>query len=117
MRGSHVPSGDRIVGPETKGKRMSEALILEFDGVKADKYAEVNRALGIDPSTGEGDWPAGLLDHTGAVGDHLVVFELWESREAQQAFMDARLGPALGKLGLPEPSRAEWMSVAGHHAD
>ena len=71
----------------------------------------------IDPDTGEGDWPDGLVDHIGAFGDHLVVVELWESQAKQAAFMESRLGPALGKAGLPEPSRAEWLSVKGHHHD
>jgi hypothetical protein len=94
---------------------MAEALILEFDGVPAEKYDEVNSLLGIDVDTGAGDWPDGLLDHTGAFGDHLVVVELWESQAKQAAFMESRLGPALGKAGLPEPSRAEWLAVRGHH--
>jgi hypothetical protein len=96
---------------------MSEALVLEFSGVSADKYREVNGILGIDPVTGEGDWPAGLTSHTGAAtADGLLVFEVWESREAQEAFMTSRLGPALGQAGLPEPARAEWMPVLGLHA-
>ena len=95
---------------------MSEALVLEFSGVSADQYREVNTLLGIDPQTGGGDWPPGLTLHTGAVSANgLVVFEVWESREAQEEFMSSRLGPALGRVGLPEPARAEWMSVEGHH--
>ena len=95
---------------------MSEAIILEFAGIGADKYREVNAALGIDPDTGEGDWPAGLLSHTGASGpDGLLVLELWDSKDSQAAFMGSRLGPALGGAGMPEPSRAEWLSVEGHH--
>jgi hypothetical protein len=95
---------------------MAEALILEFDGVDPAKYDEVNGLLGIDVDTGEGDWPDGMLDHTGCVGDRLVVFEVWESQAKQAAFMESRLGPALGKAGLPEPSRAEWLAVKGHHS-
>ena len=95
---------------------MSDALILEFKGVSADQYNAVNEILGIDPVTGDGDWPAGLLSHTGAggAGGDLVVFEVWESQESQGAFMSSRLGPALGKVGLPEPSRVEWLSLLGH---
>ena len=95
---------------------MAEALILEFDGVTAEKYDEVNGLLGIDVNTGEGDWPDGLVSHTGCVGDRLVVFEVWDSQGKQADFMEARLGPALGKAGLPEPSRAEWLAVRGHHS-
>jgi hypothetical protein len=96
---------------------MPDALILEFTGATADQYKAVNALLGIDAATGEGDWPAGLLSHTGAVGagGGIVVFEVWDSQESQGAFMASRLGPALGEAGLPEPTRVEWLSLLGHH--
>jgi hypothetical protein len=98
---------------------MSEAVILEFKGVTLDQYNAVNEILGIDVSgTGGGDWPPGLTSHTaGLTGDNFVVFEVWESAKAQGQFMETRLGPALGKVGLPEPSRVEWFSVVGRKAD
>ena len=94
---------------------MSEVLILEFAGATADQYLAVNKILGVDAKTGEGDWPAPLQSHiasTGAAG--LVVVEVWESQDAQAAFM-ARLGPALGQVGLPQPARMEWLSLLGRH--
>ena len=96
---------------------MSDALILEFKGATADQYNAVNTILDIDSATGEGDWPAGLLSHTGAAGDggDLVVFEVWDSQESQGAFMASRLGPALGQAGVPEPTRVEWLSILLHH--
>ena len=42
---------------------MAELLILEFDGVSESEYRNVNAELGIDPETGKGDWPAGLITH------------------------------------------------------
>jgi len=99
---------------------MSNALILEFAGTTADDYHAVNAILGIDPETGDGDWPTGLLSHIGAAGDagNIMVFEVWDSPESQGTFMASRLGPALDKVGLPEPSRVEWLSVLGeHHTD
>lgn len=97
---------------------MSDALILEFNGGTADQYNAVNAILGIDPATGEGDWPAGLLSHTGGTtaGGDLVVIEVWDSQASQGAFMESRLGPALGQAGVPAPSRVEWLSVLGHHS-
>ena len=83
---------------------MAESIILEFKGVGQNEYDQVNKVLGIDLATGGGDWPDGLLNHTGAVsanGD-LIVYEIWESQAAQEAFM-ARLGPALHEVGVPEP--------------
>jgi hypothetical protein len=96
---------------------MSEFLILEFDAVSADQYNAVNATLGIDPATGEGDWPAGMLSHTGATtgGGKLIVVEVWDSQASQGEFMSARLGPALGQAGLPDPTRVEWGSTVGHH--
>jgi hypothetical protein len=95
---------------------MAESIILEFKGAGKNEYDQVNKILGIDQATGEGDWPDGLLNHTGAVsanGD-LVVYEIWENQAAQGAFM-ARLGPALHEVGLPEPSRMEWFDVIGQY--
>ncbi len=93
---------------------MSEAIILEFGGVGAEKYREVNATLGIDPDTGAGEWPDGLQSHTGASSPNgLLVLEVWETQEAQAAFMESRLGPALGKAGMPDPTRVEWLSVEG----
>lgn len=93
---------------------MAEAIILEFTNVSADQYNAVNAILGIDPVTGTGALPDGMLSHLGAGGGAtLVVVEVWESQAAQAAFMESRLGPALGQVGLPEPTRVEWFPVLG----
>jgi len=94
---------------------MADALILEFEGVTEDVYMAVNHALGIDVTTGAGDWPAGLLFHSASIGSSgLVVFEVWESQAAQGAFMSERLGRALGEGGITgAPSRVEWTQLVG----
>jgi len=95
---------------------MADVLILEFDAVSTAQYDQVNETLGIDMASGAGDWPAGLLSHTGAASESggLAVVEVWESQQHQEEFMNTRLGPALGKSGIPEPRRAEWLTLAGH---
>ena len=97
---------------------MADGLILEFDGFGRDVYEAVNGQLGIDMETGEGDWPAGLLFHSGgAKPGGWVVFEVWESRDAQQRFMDDRLGRALQAGGASEPpTRVEWLDLAAYHS-
>jgi len=97
---------------------MADALILEFDGFGVDAYERVNSELGIDPATGEGDWPDGLISHVGAGKDGgLVVFEIWRSQADQEAFMAERLGPALAAGGVDSPpSRVEWLALAAHHS-
>lgn len=95
---------------------MIHALLLEFGSVSAAEYHAINAQLSMDAASGLGDFPAGLLSHTGAVtaAGNLVVFELWDSQEAQKEFMAQRLGPVFDRVGVNEPIRMEWCAVAGH---
>jgi hypothetical protein len=95
---------------------MAEALILEFDGVERRHYDAVNRQLGIDPASGEGDWPPGMIFHSGAgKPGGWVVFEVWESKDAQERFMQERLARALQEGGVTAPpTRVEWLELAAH---
>ncbi len=96
---------------------MSDALVFEFSGVSVDDYQTVNALLALDPATGGGDWPAGLLSHTAGVGSAgFMVFEVWDSQASQQDFLASRLGPALGQAGVPEPTRMEWLSIVGQYS-
>ena len=95
---------------------MAEALVLEFDGIGPDEYEAVNRELGIDPAAGEGNWPAGLQWHgAGATDGGWSVIEVWESREAQAAFMQERLGAALQAGGVTAVPRVTWVSLVASH--
>ena len=96
---------------------MAEALILEFSGVGIEEYQAVNNILGLDGTTGGGDWPAGMVSHVAATGEggNLAVVEVWDTQAAQGEFMSSRLGPALAQAGLPEPTRIAWFSVVGAH--
>jgi hypothetical protein len=95
---------------------MPDALFFEFTGITANDYNAVNATLGLNPATGDGLWPTGLISHTGAAGpDGLIVFEVWDSPESQADWMASRLGPALTRLGLPEPKRVQWLSVVGQY--
>ncbi len=96
---------------------MPAGLILEFQGVDPSHYEAVNKKLGIDMATGEGDWPPGLLSHAGGpTGDGgFAVLEVWDSQEAQGEFMQTRLGSALQEVGVPEPSRMTWVDLLAYH--
>lgn len=93
---------------------MADAIIWEFDGVDRGDYDAVNEQLGFDPERA-GNWPEGLIHHTGAVkAGGLVVFEVWESRQAQERFLAERLTPALEAAGVTTPpTRVEWLEVVG----
>jgi hypothetical protein len=96
---------------------MAMGLILEFAGLGLEQYEAVNRELGIDVSTGEGDWPDGMLSHAGGMAEAgLVVMEVWDTQEDQNQFMEDRLGPALQAAGVTgPPSRMEWVNLAAYH--
>ena len=97
---------------------MVAQLILEFEGVTTKEYLAVNKELGLDHVTGEGDWPEGLITHAAGLNDggHLVVTEVWDSTEHQARFMDERLGEALAKGGVTgPPSRVTWIELIAHH--
>ena len=97
------------------GNGMSEVVVIEFDAPEALAiYNAVNRLLGVDPSSGSGDWPAPLTSHVaGESGDKLIVVEVWESRTVQEEFMRSRLGPAFQEANVPQPTRVEWFTLAG----
>jgi hypothetical protein len=95
---------------------MAELFAIEFEGVTADDYRRVNSILGLDPFSGEGEWPQGLLSH--AAGETKLgwqVLEVWESQEAQEEFMEARLAQALREAGVQPPVRSEWTTLHAHH--
>jgi len=73
---------------------MPEALVYEFQGVTSADYAAVSRHLGIDPETGEGDWPPGMLSHAAGTAD-------------DGTSSCRRYGP-LGRIRLPGSTR--WPS-------
>ena len=94
---------------------MPDVLVLEFSSPGAvELYRKVSGILNVDPSTGTGDWPLLLLHHVaGESGDKLVVVEVWESKAAQEEFMQKDLAPAFQKANVPPPTRAEWFKHAG----
>jgi len=95
---------------------MADALLFEFENLAPSEYHKVNEILGLDPNAGTGPWPDGLISHTGLAtpAGGLIVTEVWESQAKQEAWMASTLGPALGKAGVPDPKRVEWMTVLGY---
>jgi hypothetical protein len=94
---------------------MAELIVIEVD-CDPTLYPKVNETLGLDPDAGTGDWPKGLVSHVGGGRDgKVVVVEAWESRADQESWMASTLGPALGKVGVPQPTRMEWLDLLGSY--
>ncbi|MGA7836165.1 MAG: hypothetical protein WCA31_13250 [Acidimicrobiales bacterium] len=97
---------------------MASELIMEFDGVGDNEYFAVNKELGIDAASGDGDWPEGMLFHSAGLNadGRFVVTEVWESLEDQESFMKNRLASALEKGGITEPPfSVTWIDLVAHH--
>ena len=96
---------------------MAAELILEFEGVTTREYYAVNKELGIDPDSGEGNWPDGLVAHSAGLNEagHLVGNSV-DTPEHQARFMEDRLGEALSKGGVTgPPSSVTWIELTAHH--
>ena len=96
---------------------MAYGLIYEFpSSVGAQEYHAVNEKLGIDSDDPKSEWPEGLLTHTsGKTSDGVFwLYEVWESKAKQDAFMNSRLGPALGALGVPAPIQVIELELINH---
>ncbi|MBX7161373.1 MAG: hypothetical protein K1X95_13875 [Acidimicrobiia bacterium] len=92
---------------------MAAGLILQFPAsVTESDYDAVNEKLPFDARSDDTTWPRGLLSHAAGPSDEgWLVFEIWESKDAQATFMENDLGPALGAVGLPDPTRVTWFDV------
>ena len=71
---------------------MAVALQIEWDGFTAKQYDDLKRRLDWDNNP-----PDGAIFHAAWFEDNgLRVFDVWESREHFQRFLDQDLMPSLG---------------------
>ena len=97
---------------------MPTGLITELEGPGREEYEAVDERVGVDPEADAKNWPVGLLfQAAGGAATSWVVFEIWDSVDAQQLLTDDRLSPALQAVGFPgPPSRVEWIELAAYGA-
>lgn len=96
---------------------MAVNVTIECEGVTEKEYDAINKELGLDMDTGHGDWPKGLRSHTAGMHEkgHLVVIEVWDTRQHQEEFMESKLGALMAKFNV-QPSSITWHDVLSHHA-
>ncbi len=75
---------------------MPTAMYMRWPGIGTDEYEQVR-----DIVRWEEDVPDGARFHVAAQdGDAMRVFDLWDSAEQFQAFVDSRLMPAVQQVGI-----------------
>jgi hypothetical protein len=83
---------------------MAIGFIMDFANVGLDKYEAVMKELQLSTNS-NGNWPDGVLTHTaGKTPNGWCVVDVWESEAAFGKFREAKLAPAMAKVGgIPEP--------------
>jgi hypothetical protein len=85
---------------------VATAMLLDWDGVGQEEYDAIHGSLGLDDNPAEG-----LLLHTaGPKPGGWRVFDVWESKEAFDSFVQDRLMPAVQQAGVqsePQPQPYE----------
>jgi hypothetical protein len=76
---------------------MPTAMHMRYPGITLEQYDEA-----CEKVDWEGDQPDGAIFHVAAHdGEAMRVFDLWESPEQFQAFVEGRLMPVLqGEMGI-----------------
>jgi hypothetical protein len=81
---------------------VAVAVVLDFEGGTLDQYDQVVAAMGLSPG---GAAPPNALFHWVTETDTgLRVTDVWETREAFDAFAQEQIGPHTQAAGLPEPA-------------
>ena len=79
---------------------MAIAFVMDFRNSNLGQYDKVMEVLNLG-----GKMPPGGLFHiAGAQEKGIRVIDVWESAEQMEAFVASRLGPALGQVGVEQPT-------------
>ena len=85
---------------------MAVAVYVHPQQLSAAQYDEVNKRL---EAAGQGNPPGRLHHSCFGEGDHLMVFEVWETQEASDKFGET-LMPILAEVGI-DPGQPAVMPV------
>jgi hypothetical protein len=79
---------------------MAVGMLLAGPGITEESYKQLSEKMfGNFPMTKEQS-PDGLIIHSAGQSDQgYYVYDVWESKEHFQRFVDGQLGPAVQELG------------------
>lgn len=88
---------------------MAVGMLLAGEAVTRDSYTQLTEAMFGNSPMREDQSPDGLLLHTAGQGEQgWYVYDIWESQEHFQRFVESKLGPAMQTLaGGDEGPRPE----------
>lgn len=91
---------------------MPIGVILDFPGGTLEQYDQVIGKMGFTPG-GRGA-PGGLFHWVAATADGIRITDVWESREAFEAFAKDKIGPITQEVGVAGPPMTTFMEVHNH---
>ena len=88
---------------------MAVGVQIDYRDVSLEQYDEVVEILGLLPG---GPPPSGVIFHcvTETV-DGIRILDVWESREALQAFQEEEIAPIFRKIGVSDPPETTFFAV------
>jgi len=87
---------------------MAVGMLLAGEGVTEDIYRQATEKMFGGYPMREDQSPDGLILHTAGQGEQgWYVYDVWESQEHFQRFVESKLGPALQEIGADGGSRPE----------
>jgi heme-degrading monooxygenase HmoA len=101
-----VPDNEEVV--------MAVAMVMEAPGMTAELYDSVMEHL----EWSEQDLPDGFISHyAGPTEDGMLVFDIWESQEDFERFLESRLGAALAAATGGQAPAIEPRFIQIHNQD
>ena len=88
---------------------MTIGVQLDFPGATLEQYDQALEWLGLLP--GEPAARGQLFHWVTAVDSGIRLFDVWESREAFDAFLETRVLPVLPEVGVTTPPELRFFDV------
>jgi len=87
---------------------MAVGMLLAGEAVTRDTYRQLTEKMFGSYPMPEDQSPDGLILHTAGQGDQgWYIYDVWESEEHFQRFVESKLGPALQEVGADAGGRPE----------
>jgi hypothetical protein len=87
---------------------MAVGMLLAGEGVTRDSYEQLTKKMFGGYPMSEDQSPDGLLIHTAGQSEQgWYIYDVWESEQHFQRFIDGKLGPAMQELGVPDENRPQ----------
>jgi hypothetical protein len=93
---------------------VAVAVQFDFPGASVSQYDQMTEMVGLLP--GGPAAPQELFHCVMKTDDGLRVFDVWESREAFEKFLQEKLTPIFAEIGVTSPPEVQFFEVHNYLA-